>query len=101
MEIMRLRVLAIEIFKTVNNLNPNYMKDIYTPKQHLKVRTNDILVKHHNTITYSTKSLKTLGPKICNELPGDIKSETFYTTFKEYIDTWFGPKCRCNVCMNI
>ena len=32
MEIMRLRVLAIEIFKTVNNLNPNYMKDIFTPK---------------------------------------------------------------------
>ena len=100
-KIKRLRVLAIEIFKTVNNLNPNYMKDIYTPKQHLKVRTNDILVKHHNTITYSTKSLKTLGPKICNELPGYIKSESFYTTFKEYIDTWFGPKCRCNVCMNI
>ena len=32
MEIKRLRVLAIEIFETVNNLNPNYMKDIFTPK---------------------------------------------------------------------
>ena len=59
MEIKRLRVLAIEIFETVNNLNPNYMKDIFTPKLHPKVRPNDILVKHHNTITYGTKSLKT------------------------------------------
>ena len=75
MKIKRLRVLAIEIFKTVNNLNPNYMKDIFTPKLHPKVRPNDILVKYHNTITYGTKSLKTLGPKIWNQLPEDIKSE--------------------------
>ena len=86
MEIKRLRVLVIE-FKTVNNLNPNYMKVTFTPKLHPKVRPNDVLVKHHNTITYGTKSLKTLGPRIWNQLPEDIKSETYYTKFKEYIDT--------------
>ena len=47
MEIKRSRVLAI---KTVIDLNPSYMKDIFTPKLHPKVRPNDILVKHHNTI---------------------------------------------------
>ena len=77
------------------------MKDIFTPKLHPKERTIDILGKHYNTITYGSKSLKTLGPKIWNQLPADIKSETSYTKFKEYIDTWFGPKCRRNVCMNI
>ena len=76
MEITRLRVLAIEVFKTVNNLNPNYIKYRFTPKLHPKVRPNDILVKHHNTITNDTKSLKTLGPKMCNQLPEDIKLET-------------------------
>ena len=75
-EIKRLKVLAIEIFKTVNNLNLNYIKDIFTPKLHPKLRPNDILVKHHNTITYHTKNLKTLVPKICNQLLEDIKSET-------------------------
>ena len=63
MEMKRLRILTIEIFKTVNNLNPNYMKDIFTPKLQPKVIPNDILVKQHNTITYGTNSLKTLGPK--------------------------------------
>ena len=43
MEITRLRVLAIEVFKTGNNLNPNYIKDMFTPKLHPKVRPNDIL----------------------------------------------------------
>ena len=97
MEIKRLRVLAIRIFKTVNNLNPNYMKDIFTPKLHPKVRPTDILVKQHNTITYGTKSLKTLDPKVWDQLPEDIKPETSYTKFKEYINNCFGPKCRCNV----
>ena len=72
MEITRLRVLALEVFKTVNNLNRNYINDIFTPKLHPKVKPNDILVKHHNAITNGTKSLKTLGPKICNQLPEDI-----------------------------
>ena len=82
MKIQWLRVVATEIFKTVNNLNPNYIKNIFTPKLHPKVRSSDILAKHHNTITYGTKSLKTLGPKIWNELSDGVKSETFYTTFK-------------------
>ena len=77
------------------------MKDIFPPKLHPTVKPNDILVKHHNTIIYGTKSLETLGPKIWNQLPEDIKSETSYTKFKEYFDTIFGPKCRCNLCMNI
>ena len=90
MEIERLRNF-IEISKTVNNLNPNYMKIIFIPKLHPKIRLNDIRVK----------SLKILGTKMWNQLPGDIKSETSYTNFKECIDTWFEPKCRCNVCMNV
>ena len=63
MEIKRLRVLAIEIFKTVSNLNLNYMKDIFTPKLHPKVRPNN-LVKYHDSIPYCAKSLKTLGPRM-------------------------------------
>ena len=64
MKMKRLNVLAIEIFKTINSLNPNYMKDIFTAKLHAGVRPDDILVKHHNIVTCSAKSLKTLGPKV-------------------------------------
>ena len=39
-----------------------------------------------------------LGTKIWNALPEKIKSETSYKKFKEYIDLWFGPKFRCNIC---
>ena len=63
-EIKRLRTLATEIFKTINNINPSYMKNIFTPKTDAKIWPYDIIVRHHNTATYSNKSLTALGPKI-------------------------------------
>ena len=42
MEILRLRTLAVEIFQTLNEINPPYMKNIFTPKENSKVRQNDI-----------------------------------------------------------
>ena len=32
MKIRRIKTLAIEIFKAVNELNPNFMKNIFTSK---------------------------------------------------------------------
>ena len=58
MKIKRLGVLANETLKAVNNLSPNYVKDIFTTKLHPKVRPNGILFKHHNTFTYDAKRIK-------------------------------------------
>ena len=95
MEIPRLRTLAVEIFKTLNEINPPL------PKENAKVRQNDIIVKRINTSRFGTQSLRSLGPKIWNNLPSNIKSETSFLKFKEYIKTWLGPKCRCKVCINM
>ena len=95
-EIKRVRTLATEIFKTINNINPSYMKNIFTPKTNAKIQPHDIIVRHHNTATYGDKSLTALGPKIWNKLPTNIKSLTSITKFKEYIRTC-EPSCKCNV----
>ena len=98
MEIKRLRALATEIFKTINNINPSYKENILTPKIKAKIRPHDIIVRHHNAATDGDKSLSALGSKIWNKFPTNIKSLTSITKFKEYIRTWFGPSCKCNVC---
>ena len=59
----------MEIFNTVNELNPNFMKTIFTSKTNSRVRPFDLLVKNRNTEKYSRKSLTALRPKIWNELP--------------------------------
>ena len=90
MEIKRLRNLATEIFKTVYNLDPSFMKNIFTLNENARLPPNDMVVKSHNSATYGDKTLMALGPKkIWNALPQKIKSET-YKKFMEFIDLWFG-----------
>ena len=100
MEIRRLRTLAVEIFKTLNEINPPYMKNIFTPKENSKVKQNHIIVKRTNTSRFGTQRLRSLGPKIWNKLQSNVKSETSFPKFKERIKTWIGPKCRCMKCKN-
>ena len=97
MEKQRLRTLAVEIFKNLNEINSPYMKNILTHKENAKVRQNDIIVKHINPSRFATQSLRSLGPKIWNNLPSNIKAETPFLKFKEYIKTWLGPKCRYDI----
>ena len=76
----------------------SFMKSLFSAKLNARVRPNDILVKTRKSATFGDKSLTSLGPKIWNALPQNIKAENSYVKFKEYIATWFGPKCKCNVC---
>ena len=98
MEVKRLRNLALEIFKTLNHLNPEYMKEIFYKTTNLTHRPFNIKVNQNNTTKYGNKSLRSLGPHIWNSLPKQIKEETDYNKFKNYIDKWFGAKYKCNLC---
>ena len=98
MKVKRVRKLALEIFKTLNNLNPEYMKEIFYETTNLTHRPFNIKVNQNNTTKYGNKSLRSLGPHIWNSLPKQIKEETNYNKFKNYIDKWFGTKCKCNLC---
>ena len=45
LEVRKLRLLAIEIFKTLNDLNPIYMKDIFSLNTRDSFRDNTLKVK--------------------------------------------------------
>ena len=57
MEIKRLPTLALEIFKTLNNLNPNFMKDIFNLSPYSTHRRHDNFVHSRNTSNYGDRSL--------------------------------------------
>ena len=59
-----LRILATEVFKTLNNINHSYMKDIFKPKASSKVRLNNFIVQRFKTTKNGTKNLKYLGQRI-------------------------------------
>ena len=63
LEIRRLRLLATEIFKTINNLNAPYMKEIVQ----LNTRRADtgsekLIVQSQISMKYGTYTLRSLGP---------------------------------------
>ena len=93
MEIRRLRTLALEIFKTLNDLNPTVMKNIFNFSPRCTHRKHDIFVHPRKTANYGDKSLKSVGPHIWNSLPDEIKATTSLSIFKKFIKNWFGPKC--------
>ena len=47
---------------------------------------------------YGTKSLKSLQPHIWYSLLQTIKSETNKDKFNKYINQWFSPKYKCELC---
>ena len=94
MEIKRLWVLVTKIFKTINDINSSYMKNIFVFKANAKVRPSHIEVRYQKSFSYDDENLNILGPKIWNHHPSNIQSET---KFEEYIITWFEPKCKCSL----
>ena len=59
MEIRRLRTLALEIVKTLNDLDPTFMKNIFDFSPHCTHRKHDIFVHPQKTASYGDKSRTT------------------------------------------
>ena len=69
MEIKRYRTLALEIFKTLNVLNPTYMRDFFYLRSSVARRPNNMVAVRTNANTYGTKSLRSLRLQIWNSPP--------------------------------
>ena len=98
----RLRILCAKIYKTINNLNPNFMRDLFSwAEANRLVREKYVInlnILVHNQVTFGSKSLRVFGPKVWNSLPYHIKSSENLESFKMIIKHWNGTRSHCNVC---
>ena len=105
MKVNRLRSLCIEIYKSINNINPAYMNEIFKLRKTSRaVRNNyklNLDVPIINEVSFGYKSLRYCGPKIWNSLPFHIKFSENLEAFKNIIKNWDGVSCKCKVCQNI
>ena len=73
MNVNRLRILCTEIYKTINNLNPEFMRDLFSLSETSRlIREKYMLnlsVPVHNQVTFGNKSLRIFEPKVWNSLP--------------------------------
>ena len=77
MEVNRLRYLCIETYKSINNINPRFMKQIFQLRETNRTVRNqyklNLSVPNVNHVSYGEKGLRFYGPKIWNSLPFHVK----------------------------
>ena len=95
MKIKRLRILALEIFKTINRLNPPYIQEIFTKSNNRRSDRFQFNIKsqNYNTAKFGKNSLRVLGPILWNSLPNNIKSCQSLLEFKKRIKGWGNFGC--------
>ena len=99
--VQSVRTLALEVYKTLNNLNPVFVKDYFVPKttgHNIRLK-NPLDIPKSRTTNNCIISLIFQGPKIWNSLLESIKTAQNTRQFKNLIKTWFlENKCACSFC---
>ena len=93
------QLLAIEIYKVINNLSPQIMHEIFQmrePKYELR-NNNHLNLCMPKSVRYGTESLRFLGPKIWQIVPNELKEIDNLCDFKIKIKCWI-PNCPCRLC---
>ena len=89
MAVQRLRYLCAEIDRTVNGLNPSYMKNVfkksYTLRSKRMQHQNSLSVPQPNYYEWSTKRLASFGPNVWDSISVNIKSAETFKVFKKLI----------------
>ena len=78
MKVNRLRVSCLEIYKTTNNFNRNYMKEIFGLKETKRLMREkfklNLGIPKYNQETLGSKSLGVFVPKAYNSVPYDVST---------------------------
>ena len=102
MNVSNYRSLCTEIFKTLNDINPSFKKDIFkltvTNRSTREKYKLNLEIPKSNQVRFETKCLRYLAPKFWNSLPYHIKSSENLTIFKSLIKNWNGTVCSCKIC---
>ena len=104
MTLRRTRSLCIELYKTINNLNPEFMKNFFKVRKTNRAQREQyklhLEIRKFNQLSFPNKSLRIQGPRVWNALPFHIKSKENLQALKHVATFWDGSKCSCNVYFN-
>ena len=95
-----IQLLAVEIYKALNNLSSSLMMDIFqTKKTNYNLRNGNRLISRNvKTVYYGTESISYLAPKIWELIPNYIKNCGTLNSFKSKIKSWIPHECPCRIC---
>ena len=70
MNVNRLRILCTKIYKIINNLNTEFMRDLFSLRETNRLVPEKYMlslnIPVHTQVTFGSKSLRVFGPKLWN-----------------------------------
>ena len=103
LKVRRLRAIALEAFKILNNLFPVYLNDLLTFKNlsYSFRYTQTVEISQVRTSRYGTRSFRSTAAKMLNNLPQHFRDITSYNVFKNQVNSWSGEACVCSFCSDV
>lgn len=99
--VKNLKTLMIEVFKSINRLNPEFMWDLFVKnKSRYNLRSgNTLVLPPTNTVRHGSNSLLFKSSLLWNSLSVELKTSNSLSEFKSKIKSkWFGKNCTCLIC---
>ena len=93
-----IQALAIEIYKIINGLAPEIMKQVLPLKDSNQYCSRfPFKTQNIRTVRYGSETIYSLGPKIWSAIPDNYKNAATLEEFKIIIKQW-KPICPCRLC---
>ena len=100
LHIRRLKQMACEVFKIVNNMSPSYISDLVKIKSSAydfrEEKKAD--VPRVNRTRYGFRSFRSEAARVWNSLPNEVRLVESYLQFHRMVHAWDGPGCKCPLC---
>ena len=100
LHVRRIRTMALETYKILNNLAPSCLKNLISVKDSkYSFRYSNILdLPQVKTTTYGKKSFRFAAASLWNSLPDHFRTEGSFSHFKSLLQSWSGTDCRFSAC---
>ena len=95
------QIFANDLYKIVNGLSPDTMKDVSLLNNSLSYNTRNRRTFHSRpkrSITYDFETLSHRAPKIWELIPTHINYMQSVATFKSAFKKWKPTDCPCQLC---
>ena len=95
-----LQTLAYEIFKVKRNMAPEILAEIFPQKESNYSLRNSTALQGRSikTVMYGSETISSLGPKIWDILPTELKKIVSPTLCKKKTREWAPKNCPCRLC---
>ena len=97
--VKNLRILMCETYKSLHDLNPTFMQDLFCLKSlHINLRAQKLLVLPDKSRSKGTDTNLYRSITVWNSLNPKLMNSQSLQELKSGLNSWLGQGCICKIC---